>query len=502
MSTSQIARPAEPPVPGRSEAPLFPDHVRTTASRWIEQLALPFLVLLQVLLSLRLSNTAFEDEALYVQAGRDLLEHWRTGAYVVELGSYFSGAPAAYPVLAGLLDEVGGLGLVRAFSLACIVVTMLCVRSITAQLFDRTAGDLAAFAFAVTGPVVLVSTLATFDALCLMLLAVALWLGLTRTSVASTLLAGLALAGAAVVKYTGAAFIPVVLGVALLAARRQTGRKALLRMGIAAVVTVTTLIALYALWGERVHKGIFFTTTGREALDAAPLSLLLDYVVKDIGLLLVLALLGGVFVTRSLRSTLFLLGLFAGGSGLVLSQMYLGEAVSFEKHMAYSALFLAPLAGRALAALAKPTMEVVLLAMLMGTLLVSGVTRSQAMYEWPNMERVLAEVEAQDLRPGQYFSTQSLTLGYYTKPDHPQVQWSGHYDLAAADLAAVEKAVNERTYEMIIVSADSSGNSRIGAQMEALREAALDSPHYELIAEPFPVEGWIDEDWYIFQLDR
>ena len=154
MSTSQIIRPLHPPPAAPRAAPAT-GHAGTRAAQWIQRLAVPLLVLLQVLLSLRLGNTAFEDEALYVQA-----------------------------------------------SLACVVVAMLCVRATARHLFGRTAGDLAALAFAVTGPVVFVSALATFDALCLLLLALALYLGVTRRSYPSAAVAGLALAAAAVVVST------------------------------------------------------------------------------------------------------------------------------------------------------------------------------------------------------------------------------------------------------------------------------------------------------------
>lgn len=501
MSTTEIARPLGPPA-GRFEEP-SPNarRSRPEVGRWIQWLPLPLLILTQVLMSLSLGNTAFEDEALYVQAGRDLLAHWQGEGPATDYASYFSGAPVAYPVLAGLLDAAGGLALVRAFSLACTVATMLCVRATTRHLFGRTAGDLAGFVFAVTGPVVFLGALATFDALCLLLLSVALWLGVTRTSWVTAVLTGAALAGAVVVKYTGVAFIPVVLAVMLLTVGRQSLRDDLLRVLVAGAVTAVLLGSLYASASEEIRAGIAFTTTGREALSPAPLSQLLNYVLLDIGLLAALALVGGCFLVRSLRSTLLLLALFAGASGLVLSQMYLGESVSFEKHMAYSALFLAPLAGRALAPLASGPLPRgrVLLVTLMGLLVLSGLARAHWLYSWPSVERAVQLVTAEDPEPGEYFTTQAQTLRYHTWEQHPELDWTSHRTVAGQDSEAVRELVQDGAFEMVMWSEDSDGAE--DPQMEVFREAVLESPQYELVAEPYTVPAWgSEQDWYVFEL--
>ncbi|GEO94643.1 glycosyltransferase family 39 protein [Kocuria turfanensis] len=502
MSTSTIAGTVDAPVWRLALASVLPTRLRPRADRWIQHFPLLLLVTVQGLLSLRLGNTAFQDEALYVLAGQEILAHWLTGAPVIDYGSFFSGVPVAYPVLAGLLQYVGGLPLVRAFSLGCVVVTMLCVRDTSKYLYGQAAGNLAGFTFAVTGPVVYTSALATFDALCLCLLSVGIWLGVTRSSRSSAALAGVAVAAAAIVKYTGAAFLPVVLAAVLFGDPQQKAANRLLRTVTTALVAAAVLAGLYALWGEEVREGILFTTTGREALSPAPLSQLLGYVAQDIGLSAALAVLGGLLVARSLRSSLFVLALFAGASGLLVGQLHLGEAVSFEKHMAYSALFLAPLAGRALAELARPSLRGILLAAIMWILLVSGLARSHTMhYEWPNVERVVS-LMAEDSPPGRYLSTQSLPLSFYTRDEFPDIQWVEHYGLFDSGPGAIRNAVENRAFEMIVWRSGSTGNPTEDAQLAVLQEAVIGSPHYDLAAEPFPVRQWSEQDWYIFQLNR
>jgi hypothetical protein len=60
-------------------------------------------------LSLRLvwSNTAFQDEALYLWTGRLEWAHWLHGTPVPAFPTYFSGAPTVYPPLGALADSIG-----------------------------------------------------------------------------------------------------------------------------------------------------------------------------------------------------------------------------------------------------------------------------------------------------------------------------------------------------------------------------------------------------------
>ena len=69
----------------------------------------------QAALSLRLvwSNTAFQDEALYLWAGHLEWSHWLYGAPMPAFQNYFSGAPVVYPTLGALADTYGGLASAR-----------------------------------------------------------------------------------------------------------------------------------------------------------------------------------------------------------------------------------------------------------------------------------------------------------------------------------------------------------------------------------------------------
>ena len=132
---------------------LFPAKRTTTATALLARVPMALILSAQAFLTWRLSDIANDDEALYIDAGHDLLHHLATGSHLADYGSYLSGAPFGYPVVAAVLDRLGGLELVRLFSMACLLICTLCVRRTAQHLFDRRTGLLAALVFAVSGSV-------------------------------------------------------------------------------------------------------------------------------------------------------------------------------------------------------------------------------------------------------------------------------------------------------------------------------------------------------------
>ncbi|HEY0716007.1 MAG TPA: hypothetical protein VGD68_00190, partial [Streptosporangiaceae bacterium] len=64
-------------------------------------MALSAVLVVQTALSLRLTwtDTAFQDEALYLRAGHLEWAHWTRHTPIPDFPAYFSGAPVAYPPL-------------------------------------------------------------------------------------------------------------------------------------------------------------------------------------------------------------------------------------------------------------------------------------------------------------------------------------------------------------------------------------------------------------------
>src|ERR1035438_685378 len=112
-----------------------------------------------------MSNTAFEDEALYLYSGHLEIAHLLHGVPLPgDYSSYFSGAPVLYPVLGALADDVGGLAAARAVSLIAMLGTTALLYSLTRRLFNERVGLCAAVIFSVTESALFLGRLATRSA--------------------------------------------------------------------------------------------------------------------------------------------------------------------------------------------------------------------------------------------------------------------------------------------------------------------------------------------------
>ena len=156
------------------------------ADRWIDRLPILAVLVVAAALSVRLHNTAFVAEAHAITVGHDYLVHWFGGAPAVDHWGNFSGVPVLYPVLAAVLDGLGGLTLVRLFSLGCILATIVVLQSLVRRVTGSYATASSPRARSPSPqPAIFVGALATPDALCLLLLVVAARAGLTGRSAAS-----------------------------------------------------------------------------------------------------------------------------------------------------------------------------------------------------------------------------------------------------------------------------------------------------------------------------
>ena len=156
---------AEPDAP---EQPYTPSQRR----KWISRGVLLGILLMQAVLSLRLRNTAFEDEAQYLYAGRLEIAHlFHDAPLPINFASYFSGAPVLYPVLGAAANDVGGLAAARAVSLLEMLATTALLFAISRRLFNERVAVCASLLFSVTASITFLGSFATFDASCLFLLA-------------------------------------------------------------------------------------------------------------------------------------------------------------------------------------------------------------------------------------------------------------------------------------------------------------------------------------------
>jgi Dolichyl-phosphate-mannose-protein mannosyltransferase len=348
-----------PPAPPRRYTP----GRRTTM---ISRLVLLAILILQAVLSLRLRNTAFEDESLYLYSGRMELEHLLHGAPLYGgFASYFSGAPVLYPVLAAALNMAGGLALARALSLFEMLAVTALLYTLTRRLFNERIALCAAGFFSVSEAVIFLGNFATFDATCLFLLAGAAWI-VVRTAAFRWpvfLLAAPVAALAVAVKYAGLLFVPTIAVLPALAGWPERGRRVLLYPLAFGVAVAGILYAALRLGGPAYLSAIKSTTTNR-AHGAVPVVTLLREAAEWGGVLFAVAVIGTIAYVWRVRTEpeekiapaggrvrRTALGVVLTGTALLAPayQAHLHTDISFLKHIGFGLFFAAPMAGFGLA---------------------------------------------------------------------------------------------------------------------------------------------------------
>jgi hypothetical protein len=461
------------------------------------RLPLPLILLLQAITSLlALRNTAFQDEALYLLAGQQIFLSWiGKTPYLEPYGLYFSGYPSFYPVIGGVLDFLGGLEAARLFSLLCMLIVTTCVYFMTIQFFDRKSALIAAFLFACEGSVLFLGRLATYDAFCLCLLALAVMLSLRASKAASaqSLLAlGPLLVLAVAAKYAGLLFVPTVLALLAWWSWKHKGLEEMfVRLGIAVFSLVVSGFLVFVNLDKQVLTGLSVTTTNRVSLIGAMPILVIQHIVVMEGIFFGLGFLGLLLCVRKRLPT----GLLLFGSALLvpLYHTYKGELVSLDKHLAFSMFFLAPLAGFAIASLAglwqKRSVRLSWFTALALCLLTFplGLQQARTLYEgWPSSTQLTTLLRPRvQLGIGHYLAEDFDVLRYYLKNETGIWQWSSldyffytdkeNHNLSGE--AAYKAAIQEGYFDLIELSYgyDTPLAMQINQDLTA-------SKHYDLVA--------------------
>jgi hypothetical protein len=455
---------------------------------------LPLILVLQAALTWRLTDIVNDDEALYIHGGHVVIAHLFHGgaenaALLRGYGSYFSGAPNAYPVLAAGLDSAGGLVLVRFFSLCCMLTATVCIYKIGKYLFSDNVALLASLVFAMTGSVQFIGKLATYDAPCLVLVALAVMLAITKRSMATASIIGALLALATVTKYTILAIVPFVLLVTFLVpltdeggSWRRNWLRAILRGGLAVLIFGGLLLGGYRLWGSGIAIGVKFTTTGRKALDPTSIPILLEALLDDVGLVVVLGISGTLLVLRQrawgkLMPMVLMLG---AGSVIQVSTVRIHEYTSLDKHTYFTGLFYAVPAAVALNwALSKRGRTVLVAVSIMWLLLIDGIWRSDLQYSWPSsIMTPISTVQKLGI-PGQYFSFDSDAASFYTDPQSG-IEWypsAAAYSIFGQGLSKVIQA--EKSHQYVGFMFQSSNlNAQNSKELHALDKLLASDPYY------------------------
>lgn len=485
------------------------DMAASRRRAWVSRAVLLCVLAVQAVLSLRLSNTAFQDEALYLSAGHAVLDHIQHGTELpVDYAAYFSGSPQLYPVLAALVDGQFGLAGARGLSLVFMLGATALLYSLTRRLFNERAALAAAALFGVLQSTVVMGYFATYDAAAVFLLALATWIVVRtdRAPAAAVLLAAPVAVLAVGVKYAAALYLPTIVVLALLTAwprrgaRSAVGRMVLLGLGIGAVLAA-------GVYATDLMAGVRQTTTDREhGTDSA--GFLLKQSAQWGGLMFLTAVGGALSYAR--RSRMYesplarrlddpgrrrraLLGLVLCGTALLAPayQIYLGTSVSLFKHIGFGLLFAAPMAGVGVTRLVGAHFRYPQLGIMLWTAMLSlGIAQSEWRFGvWPDSTKMIAAIDSYVGPEGHYLSSTPEVPVYYLRDKTTQRQWASVFGMEYRDEkgtyhtgdAAYRAALREGEFDLIVL--DGHTNPRVD---DLVTDAVRGNPHYRLLANlPF-----------------
>lgn len=480
-------------------------------------------LVVQAVLSLRLiwSNTAFADEALYLWAGHLEWAHWLHGTSIAveAMPTYFSGSPAVYPPLGALADTVGGLAGARLLSLLFMLGTTSLLFATTRRLFNFRSAVFAAALFAGADATQFLGAFATYDAMALFLLALAMWAGVRATSCGSLgavigleMSAGAAMALADAAKYAATLFDPVVAGVAALALWRSFGRRRAVA-GTAALLGALVTLGAAGVWagGRETWIGIMRTTLARSSgTESMPGVLFISG--KWIGAIAFLAICGAFAAGWSRGWHTKLMGALLAFAVFMapIEQARIHTLISLFKHVGYGALFGCVVAGYALAALAgavpavkaKAADRVSAVAVAIAGII--GIAFAGAHFAgWPNSTQMIAQISPVLARAQcPCLATQNNAINYYLHEMSYSGQlknafsfhfWDKHAHRELGGAAAADAAIEARYLN--VVEVDPSQNAAVYAPIT--RTLAATSGYRLVGTSPSGISGEPTEIWVL-----
>lgn len=369
LEPAEEADEAEPAPPAATGAPATEEQPLDTLTRrsWLGRGAILTVIAVNAVLALRDSNSAFQDEADYIYAGHLELDHLLHGVpETAGFNNHFSGVPAVYPVLAALIDSVGGLTLVRLFSLAAIAGTILLLYSATRRLFDVRIACCAIALYGVTEPTIFLANFATFDAPVLFLLSLAIWIVVVTAPRRGFhyLWAAPVLGVAIAFKYFAAVWVGPIALMAALVALPHRGRRAFWRFAALPALTYGLVAGAFLAGGHGFVHDALYNASSRVNGHQRVMHLVWP-TLQWIGMLFGAALLGAVLYVLDPRTertaeapdpcpsrlNRAALGVVLVGSALIplAIALKIGSNESLNRHVGYGMLLAAPMAGFGLA---------------------------------------------------------------------------------------------------------------------------------------------------------
>lgn len=463
-------------------------------------------LVLQTLLTVRLTNSAFQDEAIYVYAGHREIANWLIGTPTYDdYSSYFSGAPFLYPAIAAPLDTLGGIYAARSVSLIFSLGATVMLFLTTRRLFDRKVATISIVVFAVAEPTLFIGHLATYDAAAQFFLALAAWISVrsTRHPIVALTTATPVLVLAIFTKYATMLYVPVVIALASIVVSRDRGwRRGICYGGLLSAGVAAFSMSALAI-SPKLQQGIRSTTLQRppgtdSSWDVAHAALTYIGLPSGIALAGVLILcrrhtpdtFGSVpRYLRVLLSAVLMAALLAAP----INQAVIHTSTSLHKHVGFGLWFAAPLAGIALAQLTTgPSFRKLAVAVSLCVVMAwVGMTQSSARYhDWPSSGELVSAMRTM-VRPmtGRYLVEEHEVTRYYLRDLTEPYQWSGtsYFEYRNRDgglivgPAAYQAAIDDGYFDAVAL--------RYGPSRELDRQLATllnSNPRYERVVDlPF-----------------
>ena len=361
-----------------------------------------------------------------------------------------------YPPLGALADSLGGLAAARILSLAFMLGATVLLYSVAGRLFGTRVALIAVAIWAVSEPVLRLS-FATYDAMSVFLVALAVWMAINAAHKyrrgERILAAAFFMALANVVAYSSAVADPVFIAFALTAYIPVLGR----RQAISCAAWLTAALAFLGgllLTALHLWPGIVHTVLARAIGRSGYLLVLRDTWLWT-GMILVLALLGLAVAmgSREKRHMIALLAvMFVGAVIIPVEQMRLETATALDKHAALGLWFAAMGAGYAidrLAALQLPNARPVVTAGVAAIAVlfpgINGWTAAYAEFHiWPNASQFVEAFKSEAVATPGKLAAEGVfgpaaggrqVLEYYTAFGHQWWRWTG-LSLAPASMPA------------------------------------------------------------------
>ncbi|MFD3373979.1 MULTISPECIES: glycosyltransferase family 39 protein [unclassified Streptomyces] len=410
---------------------------------WVSRAILLSVLVFQAALSLRLENTAFQDEAVHLGSGHVQIAHLLYGTPVpTDDALYFSGSPLLCPVVAALVDARFGLAGARLLSLFFMLGANTLLYAMTRRLFSERPALAAAALFAVIPSTIVLGHFATCDAAAVFLLALAAWIIVRtdRAPLVAVLLAAPVAVLAVGTEYAAGLYLPTLVMLAALVSWPHRGRRSIVRAVLLGIGLAVPILA--GLHYSDVLDGLRATTAREHDTDGAR-ELLWKTAVWS-GPMFLTACGGAIAYARRGRMNesppvarlgvpggvwRALLGLLLCGTALLALgyQIHLATSVAFYTHLGFGLLFAAPMAGVGLTRLVGEHFRFPQLACLLwvATLCV-GVTKSAEWFtSWPEASRLnVAPRQYATPGAGRYLAETPDVPVHYLRDITDRTQWT------------------------------------------------------------------------------